>query len=137
MSFVPFRVIPILLLDGNSFVKTKNFRKPVYLGDPINIVKIFNTKFVDELVILNISKNPEIDFSFLERIAQEAFMPVTFGGQVNSLQSVKNIFSCGFEKISFQSALFDNPELIKQAVSIYGSQSLLALLIFTNLLWVL
>ncbi len=121
------RVIPILLLRGKGLVKTVKFKEPKYIGDPINSVRIFNEKEVDELVFLDITATPEgrgPDFELLADIAGEAFMPMAYGGGITSLEQVKRIFSLGFEKVVIDSAAYDAPQLIRDAVAIYGSQSI-------------
>lgn len=124
------RIIPCLLLDeNNGLVKTIQFKKPRYIGDPINAVKIFNNKGVDELCILGITvikRNSEISWELLEDIATEAFMPLSYGGGVRTLDDVKRLFSIGYEKVIFNTAIFNNPRLIEDAVAYAGSQSIVA-----------
>ncbi len=121
------RVIPALLLSGGSLVKGSKFKKHKYVGDPINAVKIFNEKEVDELIILDVSatKNKhEPDFDLLADIAGEAFMPLGYGGGIQSLKQIEKIFSLGFEKVIINSEAFFAPQLIKDAVEVAGSQSI-------------
>lgn len=124
------RIIPCLLLDENQgLVKTTRFKKPRYIGDPVNAVKIFNNKSVDELCILDISatklaKSPP--WEVLKDIASEAFMPLSYGGGVSSLEDVKKLLSIGYEKIIFNTALIENPRLIRDAISALGGQSIVA-----------
>lgn len=121
------RVIPVLLLRGHGLVKTTKFKDPKYVGDPINAVRIFNEKEVDELAFLDISATQEgrgPDFELLTDIASEAFMPMAYGGGVTKLDHVKRIFELGFEKVIINSAAYDNPGLIAEAASIFGSQSI-------------
>lgn len=105
------RIIPVLLIDDRDLIKTVNFKNPTYLGDPINAVKIFNRKGIDELSILDISatKNRnEPDFEFLEDIASEAFMPLSYGGGINNIEQVKQLFKIGYEKVVINSELLVN-----------------------------
>lgn len=121
------RVIPVLLLRGKGLVKTVKFKDPKYVGDPINSVRIFNEKEVDELVFLDITATPEgrgPDFALLEDIAGEAFMPMAYGGGVTTLDQVQRVFSLGFEKVIINSAAYDSPNLIREAVGSYGAQSI-------------
>ncbi len=121
------RVIPVLLLRGKGLVKTTKFKDPKYIGDPINSVRIFNEKEVDELVFLDISATPAgrgPDFSVLADIAGEAFMPMAYGGGITTLEEVQKIFALGFEKVIIHSAAYDSARLISDAVAIYGSQSI-------------
>jgi len=123
--------MPCLLLKGRGLVKTVNFKNERYVGDPINAVRIFNQKEVDELVLFDIdctSHNTSINFPLLEQITSECFMPLCYGGGVKSLADFKKLFTMGIEKISVSSLLFKNPEIIKQAVVIYGSQSIVVTL---------
>ncbi len=121
------RVIPVLLLRGKGLVKTVKFKDPKYIGDPINSVRIFNEKEVDELVFLDITATPEgrgPDFDLLADIAGEAFMPMAYGGGITTLEQVQRIFALGFEKVVIDSAAYVAPQLIRDAAAIYGSQSI-------------
>jgi len=121
------RVIPVLLLDGGGLVKTCQFSAPKYVGDPINAVRIFNEKQVDELIVLDIaaSKNgSEPDYQMIEMIAEECFMPLCFGGGIQTLDQAATIFGMGVEKVCLQNAVFDNPNIINQIAGRFGSQSM-------------
>jgi len=120
------RIIPCLLLQNEGLVKTVKFKSPKYLGDPINIVRIFNEKEVDELVFLDImatvdGKRPP--FGLLEKVASEAFMPLGYGGGIRNLEDIKTILSLGFEKIIINSYAVENPSFISKVADIVGSQS--------------
>lgn len=119
------RVIPILLLKSQGFVKTKQFKNPTYLGCPINIVKIFNDKEVDELVVLDIlaGKDNRIQFDYIKQLASECFMPLTYGGGVKSVADMKTLYNIGIEKVAINSSFIENPNLISEAANIFGSQS--------------
>jgi imidazole glycerol-phosphate synthase subunit HisF len=121
------RVIPTLLIQNKGLVKTCKFKNPVYLGDPINAVKIFNEKEVDELVILDTEASKSgrgIDWSMLNRINREAFMPLGYGGGIKGIQDIKRIINLGYEKVILNSVVLNNPQIIKDASEIIGSQSL-------------
>ncbi len=122
------RVIPSLLIENGDLVKTVKFKKRTYIGDPINAVKIFNEEEADELCLIDISaqKNCSINFELLEDIASEAFMPLSYGGGLMDIDSVKKLFRIGFEKLIFNTALLKKPDLIKEAVAFAGSQSIVA-----------
>lgn len=123
------RVIPVLSIIGDDLVKTEKYINPRYLGDPINAVKIFNGKYVDELVISDIRASIEktpINFNLLKDIASQAFMPLGYGGGINTLEEAKKLYKIGYEKIIFSTQLHKNPELIKQCVQYAGSQSVVA-----------
>jgi cyclase len=122
------RIIPFLLLKGGSLVKTRQFTNPQYVGDPINAVKIFNEKEVDELVLLDIGATVAgsgPDFALIEDIASEAFMPVGYGGGIRSLAQIERLFKTGIEKVSLNSVLFEQPGLVAEAARIFGSQSII------------
>lgn len=120
------RIIPVLQMSQSRLVKTVNFKKPAYIGDPCNTARIFNELEVDELIILdiNVSKNREtIDMKTLADLASECFMPLAYGGGIRHLDDAKKIFDLGYEKIILNSALADNPNLIESIASYYGSQA--------------
>tara|TARA_B100000401_G_C52674453_1_gene656628 strand:- start:124 stop:888 length:765 start_codon:yes stop_codon:yes gene_type:complete len=120
------RIIPVLLLDGNSLVKTRKFKSPKYVGDPLNIVKIFNEKKVDEMVILDISKSyNEPQFELIKDIAGECFIPLAYGGKIRDLDEASKIFELGFEKVILNTSFFENPNLISNIANKYGSQSVI------------
>ena len=122
------RVIPCLLLKDESLVKTVKFKKYNYIGDPINTVRIFNELEVDELMFLDIfasKDNRDINFELLKDIANECFMPLSYGGNIKSLDDAKKIFEIGFEKLVINSNSFDNLDLIKQLSEYFGNQSII------------
>jgi cyclase len=123
------RVIPCLQLLNESLVKTINFKKCNYIGDPINTVRIFNELEVDELCFLDIRATMEKrdpNLKVLKEIANECFMPLSFGGGINSLNIAKQILSIGFEKIIINSAIQINPNIISDIANDTGSQSVIA-----------
>ena len=120
------RVIPVLLLKDLGLVKTVQFSEPKYVGDPINAVKIFNDKEVDELIFLDINatnEKREPSFELLSRIASEAFMPFSYGGGLRDIDDVKKIMEIGVEKVILNTYAFENPNFIKQVADRFGSQS--------------
>ncbi|MDP6543345.1 MAG: AglZ/HisF2 family acetamidino modification protein [Phycisphaerae bacterium] len=123
------RVMPCLLLRGSGLVKTVRFKDPKYVGDPINTVRIFNEKEVDELIFLDITATPEgkgPPFHIISDLASECFMPLTYGGGVRDLDDIKKIFALGVEKIAINTHAVENPEFINRAAEVFGSQSILA-----------
>lgn len=123
------RVIPVLLLKNKGLVKTVTFKDPKYVGDPINSIRIFNEKEVDELLLLDItatSNGTGPDFEVIEDVAGEAFMPMGYGGGITTLDQIKRIFSLGIEKVIINSSSYDDYKLIQAAADIYGSQSIVA-----------
>ncbi|HWR26488.1 MAG TPA: HisA/HisF-related TIM barrel protein, partial [candidate division Zixibacteria bacterium] len=121
------RVIPCLLLKDQGLVKTIKFRNPRYLGDPINIVRIFNDKEVDELILLDITaslENKRPPIKLLTDIASECFMPLAYGGGIRAIEDIKEILSLGAEKVVINSYAIENPVFIKKAAEYYGSQSI-------------
>ena len=122
------RVIPCLLLHNNSLVKTIKFNQFNYIGDPVNTVRIFNELEVDEICFLDIQCSKEkklISFDILKKIANECFMPLSYGGGIDSLEKAQEIFNIGFEKVVINSAIYNNSNMVKQIVEIYGSQSVI------------
>lgn len=120
------RVIPCLQLLDESLVKTIKFNKHQYIGDPINTVRIFNELEVDELVFLDIAASKqgrEPNLKILKQIADECFMPLAYGGGIQSVDQAKEIFELGFEKIILNSAIFHKPALISEIATIFGSQA--------------
>lgn len=121
------RIIPVLLVQNKGLVKTIGFKNPVYIGDPINAIKIYNEKEVDELVILDIEasrRRSGIDWPLLNRFNREAFMPLGYGGGIKNIQDIKKIINLGYEKVILNSVLFGSLSLISEASHIIGSQSL-------------
>ena len=125
------RIIPSLLLQDNGLVKTVNFKNPKYVGDPINAVRIFNEKAVDELAIFDIdatTKGLEPNYSLIERIANQSRMPLCYGGGVKTVEQAQKIFGLGIEKIALSSAVLQNPDLITQIADRVGGQSVIVVL---------
>jgi cyclase len=119
--------MPCLLLKGWGLVKTVKFQNPTYVGDPINTVRIYNEKEVDELIFLDITATPrqaEPPYQVIEEIAAECFMPFTYGGGVRDLETLRRIFSLGVEKVAINTQAVENPDLIEQAADRFGSQSI-------------
>jgi cyclase len=120
------RIVPVLLLSEGGLVKTVRFQKPRYVGDPINAVRIFNDKEVDEIAFLDIGASrsgSEPNYTLLADIATEAFMPFGYGGGVRTLDQIKRLFALGVEKVILNSVLADDPELVTRAADAAGSQS--------------
>lgn len=121
------RLMPVLTLIDGLLYRTTRFKSPEYVGDPINAVKLFNEKMVDELVIFDIGKNKLIRSSnfkeTMEDISSQAFMPISYGGGVGSLDDAKKIFDSGFEKVILNTCLFTKPHVVSEIAKIYGSQS--------------
>ena len=118
------RIIPILLLKDRLLYKTINFQSETYIGDPFVALKIFNEKEVDELVVLDINKSSiEPDFDFLNQLASEAFMPLSYGGGINCIDTAEKIFRIGFEKVVINSANINDFSLIESISSRFGNQS--------------
>lgn len=121
------RIIPTLLMDDDGLVKTQKFKNPRYIGDPINAVRIFNNKEVDELVLLNITattEGREPKFDSIAEIVSEAFMPIGYGGGINNMTHIEKLFKIGIEKVILNTAAFTNENLINEAAKIYGNQSI-------------
>jgi cyclase len=120
------RVVPCLLLKGRGLTKTVRFKDYTYVGDPLNAVRIFNEKEVDELMFIDIMASREgaaPRVSYLRDIASECFMPLSYGGGIDDMGQIEALFRTGVEKVSLNSAVFSKPELVSQAAAAYGSQS--------------
>lgn len=123
------RIIPILLIKNGGLVKSVKFKDYKYVGDPINAVKIFNEKEVDEIAILDIDAtlhNRPPDLDQIREIAGEAFMPMAYGGGITQLDQIKNILHAGIEKVVINSSAITKPTLISEAARQFGNQSIIA-----------
>ena len=120
------RVIPVLLLDGERLVKTRNFSDPRYVGDPVNVISIFNDLEVDELMLLDIGaarSRQSAPIALLERLVSEAFIPLAYGGGVRDAAQAERIIATGIEKVVVNTALVDDPESVRMMVAALGSQA--------------
>lgn len=125
------RIIPSLLLHDKGLVKTVNFKAPKYVGDPINAVRIFNEKEVDELAFFDIDATvlgKEPDYVLIEKLANQSRMPICYGGGVKTVEQAQKIFGLGIEKIALSSAVIDNPELVTEIANRVGSQSVIVVM---------
>ena len=123
------RVIPSLLLSNGGLVKTQRFAAPKYVGDPINAVRIFNDKEVDELMVLDIDATREArgpDFELIEQLAGECFMPLCYGGGIRSFDDARTLFGLGVEKVAIQSAFLQDHTLLRRIASHAGEQAVVA-----------
>lgn len=121
------RLIPCLLLRNNGLVKTKSFKNAIYIGDPVNAVRIFSDKEADEIVILDIDASRlgnEPNFELISEIAGEAFMPVSYGGGVRTLEQIRRLIRSGVEKVVITSIATESVDLIRKAVEEFGSQAI-------------
>jgi imidazole glycerol-phosphate synthase subunit HisF len=120
------RVIPALLLRNTGLVKTTRFKDPVYLGDVINVVKLFNDMEADELAVLDILARREgrgPNFALLANVTGNAFMPLSYGGGIRDMEDIRKVLGLGFEKVIIGSGAVDSPAIIEQAAGSVGSQS--------------
>lgn len=123
------RLIPCLLVHKNGLVKTRKFESPKYIGDPINAVRIFNEKSVDELIVLDIDatvQNQPPNYKLIATLANECRMPLAYGGGVTTTEQIKNIIGLGVEKVTISAEAIYNPNLIANAATQVGSQSIVA-----------
>jgi cyclase len=120
------RIIPCLLVHDRGLVKTVNFASPKYVGDPINAVRIFNEKEVDELIVLDIDatvNGAEPDYVLIRNLAAECRMPLCYGGGVRTVEQAVRIIKSGVEKVAISSVAVDRPELVSELSRFVGSQS--------------
>lgn len=125
------RIIPCLLVKNKGLVKTVNFDKPKYVGDPINAVKIFNEKEVDELIVLDIdatSENREPDYKMIQNLADECRMPFCYGGGIKTVDQALRILGLGVEKLAISSAALEDPEIVPRIAERIGNQSVVIVL---------
>ncbi|HLG35396.1 MAG TPA: AglZ/HisF2 family acetamidino modification protein [Bacteroidia bacterium] len=121
------RVIPVLLLKNAGLVKTVKFKEPKYIGDPLNAVKIFNEKEVDELIFLDITASNEKrmpPLKLLADIAGECFMPFCYGGGIRNIEMIKEILNVGVEKVSINTYAAENPDFVRDAAEQFGSSTI-------------
>ena len=125
------RIIPCLLIKNKGLVKTVKFSNPKYVGDPLNTVKIFNEKFVDELFVVDIDatvEQREPDYKMIANLAMESRMPLCYGGGIKSKEQALRIFELGVEKVAISSAALKNSKIISEIASIVGNQSVVVVL---------
>jgi cyclase len=120
------RIIPVLLLQNQGIVKTQQFKNPIYLGDPLNAVMIFNSKEVDELILIDINaskENRSIDPNFVKEISSECLMPLAVGGGISSLAIAEKLIQSGAEKVILNRHVDNNFKLISEISNKFGNQS--------------
>lgn len=120
------RVIPCLLLRNGGLVKTEKFKNPKYIGDPINAIRIFNDKEVDELLVLDIEATKSRrgpNFDVIEQVSGECFMPLCYGGGISRVDHATRLFASGVEKVSIQTSALQDLSLVTDIASRYGNQS--------------
>lgn len=123
--------MPCLLMANGALVKTVKFKERTYVGDPVNAVRIFNQKEVDELILLDIEATTSgrgIDYETIEKVVSECFMPICYGGGVRTLDDMRRLFNLGVEKISISAAAFEVPHLISHAAAEFGRQAVVVTL---------
>ncbi len=121
------RVIPCLLIRENGLVKTRKYKDSVYIGDPVNAVRIFSDKEADEIIVLDIDaskKGLEPNYELIGEIAGEAFMPLAYGGGVRNLEQIKRLIRAGIEKVVINTQATESMNIILEAVKIFGSQAI-------------
>jgi len=119
--------MPCLLLQQSKLVKTINFRNPNYVGDPVNAVRIYNEKEVDELIFLDIlaaRKRSPPQVKIIAEIASECFMPITYGGGIKSVDDVTRVLKIGVEKVAANTCAVEDPQLVRKAADQVGSQAI-------------
>jgi imidazole glycerol-phosphate synthase subunit HisF len=125
------RIIPCLLLDGKRLVKTKQFTNPRYVGDPLNTIKIFSEKEVDEIILLDISVNRAQlapSFDYIKQLADECFMPLCYGGGIRKIEDAARLIDLGVEKLAINATSLSDTKLIEQIAQRYGKQSVVAIM---------
>ncbi len=121
------RVIPCLLLDGERLVKTQQFADPDYVGDPVNVLSIFNSFEVDEIVLLDIAAAASRESTPIARLAhyaEECYIPLAYGGGLEDLRDVEQVFGAGYEKVVLNTVVADRPDFVREAAAMFGSQAI-------------
>jgi len=132
------RIMPCLLVQNDKLVKTIRFKNPLYIGDPVNAIKIYNEKEVDELIVVDISENRAQrgpNFRLIREIADECFMPVCYGGGISTIDQIQQILKIGIEKVVINSAIFKNRLLIQQAARLFGNQCIVVSIDVKKNIW--
>ena len=130
--------MPCLLISDSLLVKPRKFKNQSYIGDPLNAIKIFNDKEVDELILVDINAtvlHQEPKYDLIKTVAQSCFMPLCYGGGINKLEQATEIFNSGVEKISINAGIYSHPGLVSQIAKIYGSQSVVASIDVKKNIW--
>ena len=123
------RIIPILLIKNDQMVKSVKYKNLSYVGDPINIIKIFNEKEADEIIVLDIEKSTndkELNYDLIKNFASECYMPLTYGGGIKNIKQAEKLFSLGIEKLVINSNNYKNINLIDEISEKFGSQSIVS-----------
>jgi len=123
------RVIPVLLIHRGGVYKTQKFKKPKYIGDPINTIRLFNDLEVDEIIVLDIDSSKDCaapNLEMIQELANEAFMPFSYGGGIQAVEQAREILQCGIEKIILNHSVQEDRSLIRDCAMVFGSQSVVA-----------
>jgi cyclase len=121
------RFIPVMLIEQRRAVKTQRFKDPTYIGDPVNTTRIFSEKGVDELIVLDITATPKrepLDVAFISRIAEEAFMPFSYGGGLRTLNDAQRLFEVGIEKVILGWTGEETLKLMNEIAHVFGAQAI-------------
>jgi len=125
------RIVPCLLIHNKGLVKTVKFKEPKYVGDPINAVKIFNEKEVDELIVLDIDATKENrgpNLRMIKNLADECRMPLCYGGGISTVEQAVKIISLGVEKVALSYSALNDIELCQRIGDIIGNQSVVVVI---------
>lgn len=119
------RIIPCLDVKEGQTVKGVNFENLKYAGDPVELAKRYSKEGADELVFLDITATNEgrkTTLDMVEKVAKQVFIPFTVGGGIKTIEDIKNLLMAGADKVSLNSAAVKNPQIIKEAAHMFGSQ---------------
>jgi cyclase len=119
------RVIPVLTFNGFALVKTKQFGNPRMVGSPMQAARVYNSRNVDELVFIDIfatKQKRKLNLSVVKQVINECFMPVTIGGGIDSIEDINALLQIGADKVVLKSVALHNPDFIREAVKVFGSQ---------------
>ena len=118
------RIIPIFTYKNNVLVKSVNYSNYRNVNSIIPVIKLFNKRNIDEMIFLNLNNN--IDYNLLETFINEVDYPITYGGNIDNIQIMRDIYNIGFDKISLNSILYNDPDFSRKACEIFGKQSIVA-----------
>ena len=129
MENIRHRIIPTLLIKGEGLVKGIQYKNHKYIGDPINAIRIFNEKEVDELLFLDVNASSQrrvIDLDLVKKLADECYMPFSVGGGITTTNQIGDILRVGAEKVIINTSTLDNVQLLRESSLIFGSQAIMA-----------
>lgn len=121
------RIVPVQLLLGDRLVKTVRFGEWRDVGDPVKSSQVYYSQDADELVLINIARDnrdPYATAAYVSRITESCFMPIAVGGGIRTIDHAAALFAAGADKVTVNSAAYDNPALVREIADRHGSQAI-------------